>query len=311
MPSSDRETLNLFLEMLQVERGVAHNTLLAYQKDLELFLSKTKNLNTVTNEDIQEHLIDLSDHGLSPRSKARHLSSLRQFYTFLYQEEYIVKNPTLLIDSPTQAKKLPKTLTEKDLHHLLDTAKKDASPQGTRTYALLEILYATGLRVSELVTLENISQTRIGESFIVKGKGSKERLVPLTPYAIEAVIRYINIRPHFLQNNQPSKWLFPSRGKKGHVTRQRFGQILKDLAILAGMDPTRLSPHIIRHAFATHLLNHGADLMSVQKMLGHSSIATTQIYTHVMHEKLQKIVHTHHPLAKKLGIISNSDKSTD
>ncbi len=297
MHRNNQETLRIFLEMLQVERGVAHNTQLAYEEDLTRFLAQVTDIRKVTAADIRSYLITLTEQGLNPRSKSRHLSSLRQFFKFLSQEEIIEHNPTLMIDVPTHVKRLPKILTEKALNHLLRTARLSTSSQGIRTYAMLEMLYATGLRVSELVTLENVSQARVGTSFIVKGKGDKERLVPLTPYARNALQDYLTVRPHFLSKHGSSKWLFPSHGKAGHLTRQRFGQALKELAMLSGIDPKMMSPHVIRHAFATHLLNHGADLMSVQKLLGHSSISTTQIYTHVMHEKLQAILQNHHPLS--------------
>ncbi len=293
--------LDLFFEMLIVERGVAKNTLESYRRDL-LALSqylKSDTLINVSTDDLKAYLSSLHADGLSARSVARHISSIKQFYRFLVLEGIISQDPTTKISTPRQAKNLPKILTETDIGALLSTAAENDSPEGYRLTALLETLYATGLRVSELMTLTHEAFSYETDTLIVKGKGAKERIVPLGKHARNALKKYIGIRPHFLAAQKSSKWLFPSSSAEGHLTRQRFGQLLKQLAIDAGLDPSKISPHVVRHAFATHLLSHGADLISVQKMLGHSDISTTQIYTHVLQDKLQDLVMNHHPLGKK------------
>ncbi len=294
--------LEQFLEMLIVERGVAKNTLESYRRDLlslfQFFSGKSINPIQATSENLKIYLSGLPDGGLSARSIARHISSIKQFYRFLILENTITIDPTTIIDSPKQAKSLPKILSEKDIESLLLTAAEDNSPEGLRLMALLETLYATGLRVSELVMLTHGAFSYESDTIIVKGKGAKERIVPLGSHARTALKKYVGVRGYFVHRKQ-SKWLFPSTSKEGHLTRQRFGQLLKQLAMDAGLDPSKISPHVVRHAFATHLLSHGADLISVQKMLGHSDISTTQIYTHVLQDKLQDLVLNHHPLGKK------------
>lgn len=295
------EKLDLFLEMLIVERGVSKNTLESYRRDL-LSLSqylKSDDMAELSAEGLRGYLSYLHQKGLSARSISRHISSIKQFYRFLVLEGIRSEDPTSTIDAPRQAKNLPKILSEQDIEALLLTASQDNKPEGIRLTALLEILYATGVRVSELMTLTHEAFSYETDTLIIKGKGNKERVVPLGSHARNALQKYVRVRPHFLMGTKGSKWLFPSSSKEGHLTRQRFGQLLKQLAIDAGLDPVKISPHVVRHAFATHLLSHGADLISVQKMLGHSDISTTQIYTHVLQDKLQDLVLNHHPLGKK------------
>ncbi|WP_085907033.1 site-specific tyrosine recombinase XerD [Kiloniella majae] len=300
--------ISIFLEMMSAERGASQNTLEAYERDLERFedflSSARKDLTVVEASDIRTYLADLTAEGLSARTQARHLSSLKQFYLFLMEEGIRQDNPVAEIGTPRMAQSLPKFLSIEDTGALLKAAQENQTDEGLRLCALIELLYATGMRVSELVSLK-ISQTqRDLRILIVMGKGNKERLVPLSPRAREALDRYLLVRDNFLPNSEQDKvkdtgWVFPSRGKNGYLTRHRVGQLLKELAIESGVMPSKVSPHVLRHAFATHLLENGADLRSVQKMLGHSDISTTQIYTHVLQERLQKLVFEKHPLSSK------------
>jgi len=295
--------LELFLEMLLAERGAAQNTLESYRRDLEnfaVFVAKSD----VLVEDADENLIrkfmaSLSSQGMAPSTSARRLSALRQFFGFLHGEGYRDDNPCTTVDSPRQGKSLPKYLSEEEVDALLSAAHTRLGPGGQRLVALLEVLYATGLRVSELVGLPLGALGRDGQMMIVRGKGGKERMVPLSDPAMEAITVYLKVREGFLRGAPPKAeaWLFPSRGSEGHLTRARFGQLLKELAVEAGLDPRRVSPHVLRHSFASHLLAHGADLRSLQQMLGHADIATTQIYTHVLDERLKRLVEQAHPLA--------------
>lgn len=282
---NDRLHLESFLEMMSVERGSSKNTLESYKRDLDSFVEFIKSdVETCTSEEIAQYMQSLAKEGFSPKSRARKLSALNQFFKYLYLEKIRKDNPCSNIDAPKAEKSLPKFLSEQEVNKLLDAANKDV-----RLKAMLEVLYAAGLRVSELVSLKKSSvRVENGDHYlIVKGKGSKERMVPLTKYAVEAL--------KSLQNDK-SEWLFPSG--KSHITRQRFGQLLKELAVEAGIDQQKLSPHVLRHSFASHLLAGGADLRLVQELLGHEQIATTQIYTHIQSTKLHKLVQEHHPLAK-------------
>jgi integrase/recombinase XerD len=232
------------------------------------------------------------------------LSALRQFYRFLFAEGLRADDPTAKIDSPRQGRALPKILSEDEVGRLLAGAHAAPGVEGLRLAALLELLYATGLRVSELVSLPAGAVARDPRVLIVRGKGGKERMIPLSAPAREALGRYrAALRAPARRAGRPargheSKWLFPSRGRSGHLTRQRVAQRLKALAAEVGIDPAKVSPHVLRHAFASHLLDHGADLRSVQKMLGHADISTTQIYTHVLNARLKSLVHEHHPLSR-------------
>jgi len=290
-----------FLEMLAAERGAAALTLEAYRRDLADFGTFLAGgaIAQAGADEIRDYLQRLETTGMAPRTAARRLSALRQFFKFLLVEGLRADDPTSVIDAPRQGRPLPKVLSEDEVTRLIETARRDESPEGLRLSAMLELLYAGGLRVSELVALPLGTVSRGERAIIVRGKGDKERLVALGDPALQAVRRYLTVRPLFLAKGQASRWLFPSRAASGHLTRMRCGQLLKDLAVEAGVDPGKLSPHVLRHAFATHLLSHGADLRSVQQMLGHADISTTQIYTHVDVDRLTTLVTTHHPLAKK------------
>ncbi len=289
-----------FLEMLQTERGAAANTVSAYRHDLgefETFLSKRgSEFRTATSHHVQSYLKFLDDAGLKNSTQARRLSAVKQLFTYLLGEEIRNDDPSLNIDSPKSGRRLPKYLSEEEVDKLLGATEGD-KPEERRMASLMHLLYATGLRVSELTSLPFPAMREEDRFLIVRGKGDKERLVPVTQSAKDKLRDYIAVRDRFLNENGHSPWLYPSRGKQGHLTRQRFGQMLKDLALKVNVDANKISPHVLRHAFASHLLANGADLRSLQKMLGHADISTTQIYTHVLEKRLIDIVATHHPLA--------------
>ncbi len=293
--------------MLTAERGAAGNTLAAYRRDLDDFLgfiAKDGNGDAddvalgVTTETVRDYMSYLSDCGLAASTASRRLSALRQFFGFLFVEGIRPDDPTAVIDSPRRARALPKILTEQEVDRLLVSARSVSGAEGLRLTAMLELLYATGLRVSELVTLPLSAALRDPSVLIVRGKGGRERMVPLTDVARSALRAYCEARGSFLKRRKDSPWLFPSTGKEGHLSRQRFGQMLKALAVESGIEPRKVSPHVLRHAFASHLLAHGADLRSVQQMLGHADISTTQIYTHVLDERLRSLVRDKHPLSR-------------
>jgi integrase/recombinase XerD len=293
--------LEAFLEMLAAERGAAALTLAAYRNDLVhfgRFLAGIA-LEGATTEDVRRYLAALTKAGFTPRTAARRLSALRQFHRFLVLETIRGDDPTSAIDAPRLGRPLPKLLGESETKTLVTAASEWPGGEGRRLLAMVELLYGAGLRVSELVGLPLAAAQRNPRFLVVRGKGSKERLVPLGDPARAALTAYLAIRADFLAPREISRWLFPSRGKDGHLTRRRCGQLLKELALEAGIDPARVSPHVLRHAFASHLLDHGADLRSVQQMLGHADIATTQIYTHVQGERLRALVETHHPLSRR------------
>jgi integrase/recombinase XerD len=320
MPKPDLHPLvDSFLDMLTTERGAAMNTRHAYWRDLadvSLYLRNNRNtdVNKANTEDLKAYLKDLgekthskgaNESKIAVRTVARRLSALRQFYRFLISEEVRTDDPTSTIESPKQGRTLPKTLSEDEVSILIKTAGESGSAESVRLVCLLEMLYATGLRVSELVGLP---LSAIGENkqfLVVAGKAGRERMVPLSDPAQKALQSYMSVRKQFIggeEANRQEKWLFPSRtSDSGHLTRQRFAQLLKDLARAAEIEEGRVSPHVLRHAFATHLLSRGADLRSVQKMLGHADIATTQIYTHIVGEGLKKTVKDKHPLSAKTG----------
>ncbi len=303
--------VDAFLDMLIAERGVSTNTLHAYRRDitdLAAYLhANGRTLEAATTEHLRDYLKGLAGGpgdtpALAGRTVARRLSALRQFYRFMVSEGRRADDPVAAIDSPRLGRSLPKILSEADVDLLLAAAARRTGPDGVRLVALLETLYATGLRVTELVGLPLAAIAGDARVLTVRGKGGKERLVPLSDPARAALAEYLGVRDRFLvpaRQALQAPYLFPSRrSREGHLTRQRFAQLLKDLAIDAGIDPKRVSPHVLRHAFATHMLNRGADLRSVQKMLGHADISTTQIYTHVLSERLNRLVNDHHPLAK-------------
>ncbi len=288
--------------MLAAERNAAANTRAAYRrdlKDLTAFLGpRATTLSQASADDLRAYLAHLARRETSSRTAARRLSALRQFYKFLIAEGRRGDDPTAAIDAPRLGRPLPKLLSEEEMSRLIAVCGTLEGPEGARLGVMIELLYAAGLRVSELVKLPLAAVLRDQPVLIVRGKGSKDRMVPLNAPARAAINVYLGHRAHFLpKDREASPFLFPSRGVEGHLTRQRFGQMLKDLAIAAGIPPDRISPHVIRHAFATHLLDHGADLRSLQKMLGHADIATTQIYTHVAGDRLKTLVAEHHPLA--------------
>lgn len=294
-----------FLEMLSVERGAARNTLEAYARDLGDYTGFLKQRNqTVAGaaaNDIRAYLSGMSDLGLAASTAARRLSAIKQFHKFLYAEGLSDENPATVIETPRRAKALPKVLSESEVTALLEraqteteTAKGHRRFKAVRMLCLLELLYATGMRVSELVSLTRQTVQSDDRVLTIRGKGGRERMVPLSGAARRAVLAYL---PE-LEGTSP--WLFPSRGKQGHLTRQMFAVELKELAARAAIGADRVSPHILRHAFASHLLANGADLRAVQQMLGHADISTTQIYTHVLSERLKKVVNEHHPLASTL-----------
>ncbi|MGF1593274.1 MAG: site-specific tyrosine recombinase XerD [Kiloniellaceae bacterium] len=310
MPAGPRSPqIEPFLEMLAAERGAAANTLEAYRRDLEAYAGflcqRGLSPEAAGVEDIRGFLGHLARAGMAPRTAARRLSALRQFYRFLLSEGLRGDDPSAGVDSPRQGRPLPKILSEAEVGLLLDQAHAGTGPEALRLAALVELLYASGLRVSELVGLRLAAAQRDQRLLIVHGKGGKERMVPLSPAARRSLAAYLEVRGHFLPTRGKgakavkvaSPWLFPSRAAGGHITRHRVAQMLKDLARAAGLDAARVSPHVLRHAFASHLLDHGADLRSLQKMLGHADISTTQIYTHVLGERLKSLVQDHHPLA--------------
>ncbi|WP_425407367.1 site-specific tyrosine recombinase XerD [Hwanghaeella sp.] len=292
-----------FLEMLMVERGAAANTIEAYRRDLidycGFLKSRSVAPDTADSDHIRQYLAGLARQGVKASTAARRLSSLRQFHKFLFAEAIRQDDPTVVIDAPRRGRPLPKIMSEEDVDRLLAAAGADVGPEGTRLQCLLELLYATGMRVSELVTLPVTAVLRDEPFLLIRGKGDKERIVPISLPARLAVNAYLEDRSEHLPDGRESPFLFPSRGKEGHLTRQRFGQILKELALEAGLDPAKVSPHVLRHAFASHLLANGADLRVVQQLLGHADISTTQIYTHVQEERLKALVEANHPLARR------------
>jgi integrase/recombinase XerD len=303
-PASDASKhLEAFLEMLAAERGAAPLTLAAYQNDLSnlagFLAAGGVALEAAGRERLHAYLASSATARLSARTLARRISAMRQFYKFLLLEGVRRDDPTAELDTPRLGRRLPKILSETEVKGLVDAAQSWPGEEGIRVGCILELLYATGLRVSELVTLPLAAARRDPRFLVISGKGGKERVVPLSEPARVALRRYLGCREDFLPGARQSRWLFPSRGRAGHLTRQRTGQLLKELAVKAGIDPDRLSPHVLRHAFASHLLDHGADLRGVQQMLGHADIATTQIYTHVATERLRKLVETAHPLARR------------
>lgn len=286
------------------ERSASANTLEAYRRDLLSFAEAVGDLRRASRDDVQRYLARLSKSGAAGTSQARRLSALRQYFAFLYTEGIRADDPTLAIEAPHRGRPLPKSLSAEDIDALIAAARAraEASPEGKRLLCIVEILYAAGLRVSELATLPLAALRRRDSFLFVKGKGGKERLAPLNAAARNAIADYLDVRAEFLppaKGRTAEKYLFPSRGADGHLTRRRCHQMLKELAVEAGIDPDKLSPHVLRHAFATHLVEGGADLRSVQTMLGHSDISTTQIYTHVASERLKSVVDGAHPLSRK------------
>ena len=309
MKGGDATLIEAFLDMMSAERGASINTMSAYRRDLLDFsghrAAKGGSAKTASRDDIKAYLALLSNSGAAGSTQARRLSALRQFFAFLYSDGMRKDDPTDAIDAPRRQRPLPKILSRADMDALIAAARAQAekSPEGLRLLCMVEMLYASGLRVSELVTLPFAAARNRDGFLLVKGKGQKERLVPLNGHAREAIKNWLDVRDEFLpkgaRRTHAERYLFPSRGAEGHLTRRRMGQMLKDLALAANLDPDKLSPHVLRHAFATHLVEGGADLRSVQTMLGHADIATTQIYTHVAKDHLTQVVESAHPLARR------------
>jgi tyrosine recombinase XerD len=301
--------IEAFLEMMSAERGAAANTLAAYERDLtdlrEFLASRKAGIGTVGSSELSAYIADLAKRGFEPTSQARRLSSMRQFFKFLYAEGLRGDDPTSILDAPKKQRPLPKTLSVDEVERLLALANEEAAEAGKdrlqklRLLALLELLYATGMRVSELVALPASVLSQQEGFLLIRGKGNKERLVPLSRPATQALAAYGRALAEETGQGKESPWLFPAASKEGYLPRQVFARELKELAARAGLPSATVSPHVLRHAFASHLLQNGADLRVVQELLGHSDISTTQIYTHVLEERLRQVVQTYHPLAKQ------------
>lgn len=314
--SSDARLTGLFLDMLAAEQGAGDNTLDAYRGDIEdlsAFLTQRKStLRDADTQILRDYLADLDTRGFKSSSVARKLSSARHLFRFLLSERVRSDDPAAILSGPKRGRALPKVLSIADVDRLLTQAKgltetPEQSPlqklRALRLSCLLEILYATGLRVSELVALPVSAARRDARMIVVRGKGNKERLVPLNESSKQAMADYLSaleaLQRGQKKSSSSSKWLFPSSGESGHLTRQHFARDLKELAVAAGIAPRLISPHVLRHAFASHLLHNGADLRIVQTLLGHTDISTTQIYTHIVEERLKSLVRDLHPLADK------------
>jgi len=313
---SDAKLTNLFLDMLAAEQGAGENTLDAYRRDLtdfsEFLVRAGSSFAIAETQALRDYLADLDARGFKSSSVARRLSAMRHLFRFLLNERVRGDDPAAILSGPKRGRGLPKVLSISDVDRLLARAKTLAeAPEATapqrlramRLYCLLEVLYATGLRVSELVSLPASAARRDARMIVVRGKGNKERLVPLNDPSRQAMADYLAameaVKSEKKKNAASSKWLFPSFGESGHLTRQHFARYLKELAAASGLAPRLVSPHVLRHAFASHLLHNGADLRIVQTLLGHTDISTTQIYTHVVEERLKSLVRDLHPLAEK------------
>jgi integrase/recombinase XerD len=308
IPATTGRRIEAFLETLAAERGAARLTLSAYRADLEdlaAFLNtRGAALESADAAALRAYIGAMTARRLAPRTLARRLSAMRQFFRFLISDGSRAEDPTADLDPPRLGRPLPKILSRSEIETLIATVSEWPGEEGVRLRCIVELLYATGLRVSELVGLPLAAVRRDPRFLVVRGKGGRERVVPLNEPARRSLAEYLECRTFFVPqteagSSKAARWLFPSRGGAGHLTRQRCGQLLKELALKAGLDPARLSPHVLRHAFASHLLDGGADLRSVQQMLGHADIATTQIYTHVQGERLRRLVETAHPLAQR------------
>ncbi|MBA4794058.1 MAG: site-specific tyrosine recombinase XerD [Phenylobacterium sp.] len=296
--------IEAFLEMMAVERAAARNTLTAYGKDLAdaqgFLAARDSDLAVAAAEDIEAYFAALADRGLAASTAARRRASVRQFYRFVLGEGWRKDDPSRRVDAPKKGRPLPKILSREEVDRLISAAGARDGAQGLRLACMVELIYASGLRISELTALPLAALARDPAYLIVKGKGGKERLVPLNAPARAAVKAYLEVRKAFLpKGDAANPWLFPSRGKGGRLTPRRFAQQLDEAAADAGIDPARVSPHVLRHAFATHLLEGGADLRVVQTLLGHADIATTQVYTHLAGDRLREVVATKHPLGRK------------
>ncbi len=303
-PMSGADWVEAFLEMMAAERAAAANTLTAYARDLAdlrgFLARRMTDLPGAVAEQLEAYFQDLSVRGLSSSTAARRRSAARQFYRFVLGEGWRRDDPTSRVEAPRPGRPLPKILTREEMKNLIEASAAKDGATGLRLSAMVELLYASGLRISELVALPLAPFTQEPDYLIVKGKGGKERLAPLSETARAAVRAYLPVRLSFFPKGvKASPWLFPSRGRAGRLTTRRFAQLLDESALDAGLDPAKVSPHVLRHAFATHLLEGGADLRVVQALLGHADIATTQIYTHVTQDRLREVVETKHPLSRR------------
>ncbi len=292
-----------FLEMMSVDRAAARNTLTAYARDLAdaaAFLDgRARDLASASAEDLEAYFTALSARGLSAATASRRRAAVRQFYRFVLGEGWRADDPSSRIEAPRRGRILPKVISREEIDRLIAASAARDGAQGVRLVCIVELAYASGLRISELTSLTLAALAQDPAYLIVKGKGGKERLVPLNGAARGAVKAYLEVRQGFLpKGDKANPWLFPSRGKTGRLTPRRFAQLLNEAARDASIDPVRVSPHVLRHAFATHLLEGGADLRVVQTLLGHADIGTTQIYTHVASDRLREVIQTRHPLAK-------------
>ena len=285
-----------------VERGASRHTIDAYRRDLQACTAQLRTsgteLQAASEDDLRHFLHAQAEAGLSAATVARRLAALRHYFRFLYSDGRRADDPTTHLDSPKRARPLPRVLAQADMLALLAAAGDRPGSEGVRLLTLMEMFYATGLRVTELAALPLSALAADRRHLVVRGKGDKERLVPIGEQARSCLLRWLELRPLFVRQPSRARWLFPSQGKLGHLTRQRILQLVKELGVEAGLDPAKLSPHVLRHAFATHLLERGADLRSVQALLGHADIATTEIYTHVQTERLAAVVEASHPLAR-------------
>jgi integrase/recombinase XerD len=316
-----RNWLSLFLEAIQAERDAAANTIASYGRDLrdftEFLSRRGSDLAVAGRAEIESYLADQADRGMAQTTRARRLSSIRQFYRFAFLEGWRSDDPAALIRGPKRHRSLPGSLSEQDVDRLLEAAAASpnaAPPDRIRNTCLMQLLYATGLRVSELVSLPVSAVRGDPRMILVRGKGGRERMVPLSEPARAALTAWITLRDAaeaeaIRQGRAASKFLFPARSRRGHMTRERFFLLVKEIAALAGLDPSRVSPHTLRHAFATHLLANGADLRVIQTLLGHASIATTEIYTHVLDARLKEIVFEKHPLARGTTAAGEDERS--
>ena len=290
-----------FLAMMAAERGASQNTLVAYNRDVEQFLifaDIDDDLNLISPQTVQSFLQYLSSKHFAPKTLARKLSAVREFCKFLYSEKIIKTNPAAEVLTPKQEKPLPKFLSLEEINALVLTAEEKKEYRWSRVAVMIELMYATGLRVSELVSLPENAINYNKRMIIVRGKGQKERIIPIAEKALDMMQKYAEMREKFVKKRASSPWLFPSlTAVDGHFTRDAFYKDLKILATECGIYPSRVSPHVLRHSFATHLINNDADLRSVQEMLGHENISTTEIYTHITSQKLQDTVKKLHPLA--------------